>query len=397
MTFSRRPNGRRRNDGRIGVAYLTPTLAPGGAERQMLLLASALPEAEFAVRFLVLSELGAWAPEARQLGVPVDLLGVDRTAFLRRDPRFATSMLRALRAYVRATRRVDIVDAWHVPSFTFAATAQPFARVPVLLAGRRSTTDLYANKPALQRVAGALASRAVDAVVANSAVAARQAVEREGIPDHKVHIIRNAVLPIERDLEARRRYRDGWGFGPDDLVVGCVANYKPGKGQMDLLVAMAWLRDRLPNVRLVLVGDGPDRDELERAIGQMGLARSALLVGRIAEARNVYGAFDVAVQASHSEGLPNTILEAAAARLPIVATDVGGTREIVADGASALLVPAGDPPALGAALERLALDGDLRERLAEAARHGVDAFSVARLAGSTAALYRELIDGSQQA
>jgi glycosyltransferase involved in cell wall biosynthesis len=392
VTRHRPPNGRRGGDGRIGIAFLTPTLAPGGAERQLLLLASVLPPTEFDVRFLVMSDVGAWGGMARSLGVRVDLLGLDRMAFLRRDPRIAGSAIRALRRYVAATKRVDLVDAWHIPSSTFAAAAQPFARVPVLLAGRRSTTDLYARKPLLLRAASAVASRFVDGVVANSEIAARQAIEVERIPAGKVHVIPNAVLPIDPDPDARRRLRDGWGIAPDAVLIGCVANYKAGKGLDDLLAAAAALRDQGPPVRFVLVGDGPLRPELESAIGRLHLDGIVRLAGSVDDARTVYGAFDAVVQASHSEGLPNTILEAAAAGLPIVATAVGGTTEIVRDGETALLVPPADPAALAGAIRRIAVDAALRRRLGEASRRRADDFSVQRLADSTAALYRDLVE-----
>jgi glycosyltransferase involved in cell wall biosynthesis len=395
MTVDRSPPGRRRGDGRIGIALLTPTLAPGGAERQMLLLASALPRTEFHVRMIVLSEMGAWGAEAERLGIRVDVLGLDRGAFLRRDPHLASSALRALRHYVAVTRHVDIVDAWHVPSFTFAAAAQPFVRVPILLAGRRSTTDLYATKPWFQRAAAAWASRFVDGVVANSEIAAGQAIDVEGIPAEKVHVIPNAVIPIEPDPEVRRRLRDGWAVGPDDLVIGCVANYKPGKGLEDLLTAAQAVREDEPRARFVLVGEGPSRSILEATIQRSGLGDNVILTGAVADARSAYGAFDVLVQASHSEGLPNVVLEGAAAGLPIVATAVGGTAEIVRDGETALLVAPSDPAALAGAILRVVHDPDLRGRLASSARRRADDFSVRRLADTTAALYRDLLEATE--
>jgi glycosyltransferase involved in cell wall biosynthesis len=104
----------------------------------------------------------------------------------------------------------------------------------------------------------------------------------------------------------------------------------------------------------------------------------------------LYGAFDVAVQASDSEGLPNAVLEAAAAGLPIVATAVGGTNEILTAGEDGLLVEKGDRRGLGEAIERLARDGDLRRSLGLAAQRRSQVFSPARLAEETGSLYLRL-------
>ncbi len=104
----------------------------------------------------------------------------------------------------------------------------------------------------------------------------------------------------------------------------------------------------------------------------------------------MYGAFDIAVQASDSEGLPNVVLEAAAAGLPIIATAVGGTAEILTHGVDGILVPKGDQPALSDAIADLAADPASRHRLGIAARARAEAFSVARLAEQTGALYQRL-------
>jgi glycosyltransferase involved in cell wall biosynthesis len=235
----------------------------------------------------------------------------------------------------------------------------------------------------------------VDGVVANSEIAASQAIDVEGIPAEKVHVIPNAVIPTEPDPDVRRRLRDGWAVGPDDLVIGCVANYKPGKGLEDLLTTAQAVREDEPRVRFVLVGEGPSRSILEATIQRSGLGDNVILTGAVADARSAYGAFDVLVQASHSEGLPNVVLEGAAAGLPIVATAVGGTAEIVRDGETALLVAPSDPAALAGAILRVVHDPDLRGRLASSARRRADDFSVRRLADTTAALYRDLLEATE--
>ena len=123
----------------------------------------------------------------------------------------------------------------------------------------------------------------------------------------------------------RAAHRAGWGFGPAGDRGRRVANYKPLKGLESLLRTAAMLRPVIPGLRLVLVGEGPHRRLLEQMVADLGLGDTVRLHGPEADARCLYGAFDIVVQASESEGLPNVLLEAAAAGRPIAATAAGGT------------------------------------------------------------------------
>ena len=163
-----------------------------------------------------------------------------------------------------------------------------------------------------------------------------------------------------------------------------------------LIDAFAILADRHPNARLALVGDGPLRDRIESRIRGLGLASRVRLQGQVLDARSLVGAFDVAVQTSIREGLPNALLEAAAAGRAIVATDAGGSSEVVHDGATGLLVPTHDHDRLVRAMLRVADDADLRERLGAAAREHVStAFAMDRFIRSFGELYAELVEAKR--
>jgi glycosyltransferase involved in cell wall biosynthesis len=379
---------------RLRVAFVTPTLHPGGAERQMLLLATAMPRDAVDVRFIVLAERGPLAAEAEALGIRVQALGLSRERCRRPGPRCAASVLAAVARYVRATRDLDVVDAWLVPALTLVGLAQPLARVPVLVGGRRSLAAVARPRSRPRRWAAVAAMRAFDAWVANSAAAAGDMVAVDGMDISRVHVIPNAVasgLTGAAEAQARGFARASLQAGEDDLLVGCVANLLPGKGLLRLVDVIGRLHRRHPSLRLVLVGEGPLRADLERSIAAHELRGIVRLHGSVPDARLLYPAFDLAVQASESEGLPNAVLEAAAAGRAIVATAVGGTAEVVEDGRSAVLVPAADEKALAAAIESLATDPGKRERLGAEARARAAAFSPERLAESTLALYRSLV------
>ena len=157
-----------------------------------------------------------------------------------------------------------------------------------------------------------------------------------------------------------------------------------------LLEAFAAIADARQAMRLVLVGDGPLRPALERKVRDLGLETRVRLHGSELEPEPLYAAFDIAVQASSREGLPNALLEAGAAGLPMVATAAGGSGEIVLDGRTGLLIPVDDGAALAGGLHRLASDPGLRERLGHAAReHVATTFGMDRFVAEFARLYED--------
>lgn len=377
----------------LRVAYLPPSLRPAGAERQMLALAEGLPQDRFRVDFLAMSGAGVYDERARAAGARIVVIGAPPRPSASRMARAAGRGAKAMRyAAVARTRRYDIVDAWLYPVDVMAALARPLTRTPVIVTGRRNLRNFGRPLNELERRLVELANRLTDAVVANCEAVARDTLRHERIDPAKLRVIRNGVRSIEPlPPEERLAGRRALGVGDDDVLVGCVANYQPAKRHDLLVEAFTGLVREGPMARLVLVGEGPLRVDLERRIAARGLADRVRLHGMVADPATLYGLFDVVVQSSRTEGLSNVLLEAAAAGRPAVATAVGGTDEIVIDGETGLLVPANDADALAAAMLRVVQDPSLRERLGRAARDRAAAqFSMARFVAEYAALYEEL-------
>ena len=375
----------------VRVAYVLPVFAPGGSERQMLILAGALPRDRYAVEFILLGERTPIVAEAEALGIFVHVLGMPRRRTYG-GPRFALAAIRTALRFVRLvrSRHYQIVDAWLFHAYALAGVTRPLTGVPVLVAGRRSLSRWKERFGRFDRLMDAVARRNADAIVANSEAVAADVVAFERIDPGRMRVIRNAVVDPATvgDREAIRR---AWGIPAGAVLLGCVANPRPDKGVDVLLAALA--AAPLPgNVHAVIVGDGPQRPELERWAHEAGLSACVDFVGELPDAREVYGAFDIVVGPSRAEGLPNSILEAAAAGCAIAATRAGGTPEILTDGETGLLVPVDDPAALRAAMDRLIGDRSLRERLGAAARVDVRRrFAVDRLVAETTALYASLL------
>jgi len=297
-------------------------------------------------------------------------------------------------AYFARAGHYDVVDAWLYPVDVMAVLGRSITRTPVVVTGRYNLRDFNRPMTALEQRINALANRRVDAVVANSDAVAADALRHETIDPAKLRVIRNGVEPIEPltpvEVESRRR---ALGVANDELLVGCVANYQPVKRHDLLIEAFASLRREGHKLRLLMVGEGPLRGELQRQIDAYGLQDCARLHGRVTDPKPLLSLFDLVVQTSRSEGLPNALLEAAAAARPIVATAAGGSGEIVIDGDTGLLVPVNDVDGITAAMRRMVMDRDLRGRLGLAARRRADTtFRMSRFIGEYAALYEELAE-----
>jgi glycosyltransferase involved in cell wall biosynthesis len=371
------------------VAFVVASLDVGGSEQQMVRLAESLPRHRFAVTFILLSRRGPLAERAERAGAQVLVLGWRRShSPVKGQPDFWR--------LVRTLRRgdYDIVDSWLFHAYAIVAMARPLCRVPVLIAGRRGLSHPKRDFGWVERIMDRIARRKVDMIVANSAAVREEVSAFEHLDPARIRVIHNGVdIREPTDAFVRKELRATWGIGPDDVLVGYVANYRNRKGHGTLIRAIAKASRIDPSLRLILVGEGPRRDALEALIVQLGLAGVIRLHGAEPDARDIIGAFDIAVQASESEGLPNAVLEAAAAGLPIVATDAGGTTEILDGGRTGILVPIGDEAAMAEAITRLAGDPELRRRLGDDARAFVaSSFGVDRFVDETAALYEELAE-----
>jgi glycosyltransferase involved in cell wall biosynthesis len=172
-------------------------------------------------------------------------------------------------------------------------------------------------------------------------------------------------------------------------MIGCVADLVPVKRHEDLVDAFANLRSQLPNARLVLIGDGPSREAIERRVRELGLVNSVRMLGRRPDIDKLLPAFHLFVLASDTEGLSNAILEAQACGLPVVTTRVGGNPDLV-DADCGILVPPRDPEALAEALGRLLRDRNRREQMGAVARMRVMRnHSIAAMTRAYTALYRK--------
>jgi len=194
--------------------------------------------------------------------------------------------------------------------------------------------------------------------------------------------------------EESRALRQQLGIKSDQRIILAVGRLSREKAHIDLINAFSHLCRTNPRLdaRLVIVGDGPERAQLESAANSFGLADKTIFAGHVSDVRPFYAIADVLANSSHSEGSPYVVLEAMAARLPIVATAVGGVPEMLEDKRTGLLVPSRDPGALAHALALLLSDPALADRLANSAAELVGTrFSPENYARSLIDIYSDII------
>ena len=207
---------------------------------------------------------------------------------------------------------------------------------------------------------------ATDRIITVCQPFARDLSRNTGVALDDISVLHNSIRPQlpAPDTEAQA-VRSRFGVADDESLILAVGRLSKEKAHIDLIAAFSGLRKSTPevNAKLIIVGDGPERGRLEAAAESFGCKESVVFAGQSSDVWPFYFAADVFVLPSHSEGSPNVLLEAMAAGIPIVATEAGGVPEMVKHNQSALLVPASDPPALGAAIARVLTEDDLAQRL----------------------------------
>jgi glycosyltransferase involved in cell wall biosynthesis len=289
--------------------------------------------------------------------------------------------LRAIRSHVAAVRHLR-------PDVLHANLRTPWTCAYGLLAGFvtpgvRTVAVEQLPMPsghALQRLLKRLASRRLDAHVAVGEEAARIMERYVGLRSGSVLTIHNGVPDMPLPPAPDR---------PDGPVVGSLGRLDSQKGYDVLLRAVAGL----PDVEVVLVGDGPERPALERLARELDVDGRLSITGWTAEPRSRLPSFDVFALPSRYEGFPLSIVEAMLARLPVVATPAGSVAEAVSHGETGLLVRPDDPGGLADAIHRLVKDPDERRRMGERGRAvALERYTAERMAASFEALYRRLLD-----
>ena len=321
----------------------------------------------------------------RDFGIKVEIIPERR--------RFDLSVIPALRNFVEAFHP-DIVVTHSVKSHFLMWRSRLWKEYPwVALHHGYTTTD---RKMRVYNRLDRWSLPKADRVLTVCHAFAQELANITGISVEEISVRHNAIRPSPPpDSTEIESLRERYGLAENDRVILSIGRLSKEKGHRDLISAFIHLCDTNPETkaRLMIVGDGPERESLQAAAKITSVNERVIFAGQVSNVQPFYAIADVFVLPSHSEGSPNVLLEAMAANVPVVATAVGGVPEIVANDASALLVPANDPAALAGAIDRLLADQELGKRLTQTAAALIKSdHSPEQHAEALIAIYREEIN-----
>ena len=368
------------------ILLLIPTLDRSGAEKQFTLLATRLPKDEFDVRVVALTRGGPYEEELRQADIPVTILDkrwrCDPVAWWR------------LRSIIRDFDP-DIVHSW-----LFAGNA--FGR---MAAGKSSRAKLVVSERCVDswksgwqlKIDRWLAER-TSRLVANSQAVA-EFYRQQGFPSERIVVIPNGVeIPPEENPDhdkVRDRLLAEFDLPSGAKLVGYIGRLAKQKRVDDLLWAMQLLKQMTANVHLLVVGDGPERDTLRKRAIDVDCAKVVRFADHRDDAASIFSQLQVFWLASDFEGMSNSVMEAMAAGVPVVASDIAPNRELVVEGETGHLISVGDTAGFARVTDRLLEHRDEARAMGQAGRERMQQhFGVDIMVQAHVDLYHDIVGKS---
>ena len=370
----------------IRVLHLVNQLTVGGSERQMYMLLRAFDPAR------VRSSVGFMRQGTGELLRPLQALETAPEEYSLRGSIAQWNTLRQIHRLASRCRRdrVSLIHAHDLWSNVIGFAAARLARIPIIVSRR----DMADFRPAQERRLLRLVGRFADATIANANSIADLAAG-EGTARDAIHVIPNGIDVAAFDRDAERPLLaplpERRATAKRAAVIGNMDRAHKGHG--DVLVAASKLGAH--EVDWLFLSDGPLRPAFERQAAELGLAERAHFIGRRQDVASILRNVDFLVHASHSEGFPNVVLEALCARLPVVATDVGGTSDLIQNRVTGLLVPPRRPDALRATITSLLSNWEDATAYGRAGRGLVEGnFNVDKAVRRFEDLYGQLVGSS---
>jgi glycosyltransferase involved in cell wall biosynthesis len=367
---------------RITVCQVLHSLNVGGAEVLAARISRDLSD-RFRFVFACLDDLGTLGEELRRDGFAVEVLN-RRAGFDRR-------CARRLAAWFRREQVAAVHAHQYTPFFYCLASGMLRRRPPVLFTEHGRWFPDYPRRKRMMFNRFFLKRK--DRVVAVGEHVRQALINNEGIPANRVEVVYNGV-DVERfgaNGHLREEVRRELGLAEDDFAVLHVARLDALKDHRTAVKALAKALKHAPNCILLLAGEGPEQAAIREEVASCGVGERVRMLGLRRDVPRLLAAADVFLLSSISEGIPVTLIEAMAARLPIVSTRVGGCGEVVIDGETGRLTESGDAAGLAAALVDLSRSRETRQAMGNAGRNRAEAmFTQSQMTASYAAMYVEL-------
>ncbi|MGL4609445.1 MAG: glycosyltransferase [Trueperaceae bacterium] len=321
------------------VAFIVTRLELAGAEKQLVQIATGLQERGWQVSVLSMLLPVAYEKDLRDKGVTVATLGMERGA---PNPKYLFQAAGIFRKW-----KPQVLCTFNYHADVFGRFAGKLAGIPVVTSSIRNENFGGGFRDALIKYTNVLAPQ----MTTNSTLAAKSLIGRGLIPEKNMRVIPNGIKlePYAFRRDARDALRAEWGIPEEEFLWLAVGRLEEQKDFKTLLQAFS----KVFHGRLLIAGEGPMLGELRTDANTLGLKDRVKFLGLRKDIPHVLSAVDAFVLSSAWEGLPNVVMEALAAAKPVVATDVGGVRELVEESKSGFIVPAKSPAPLSEAMQNL--------------------------------------------
>lgn len=368
------------------VLLVIPTLDQSGAEKQLTLLATGLPRDEFEVRVVALTRGGPYAADLERNGIPLTVLG-KRWKF---DPFCLRKLSRLVHEW-----RPDVIHTWLFAANSYGRmVAGGRGQPPVIVSERcvdtwKSGWQLQLDRWQIPRTAR---------LVGNSHSVA-DFYRQQRFPVERIRVVPNGIElpdPVETLSTAERESRRAslCGLPAGAKVMGFVGRLARQKRVLDLIWMLVLLENIRQDVYLLLVGDGPERESLERFARELNVESRVIFLGHRQDIPAILPLLDVFCLASDFEGMSNSVMEAMAVGLPVLASDIPPNRELVVEGETGHLIPVGDRAGYARAALSLLDRPDKAEQMGTAGRQRMATeFSIRKMVEGYAQVYREVLEG----
>ncbi len=366
--------------GRVRILYMIGGLARGGAERQLAELVTRVDLERFEPIVCSLAPLGALAELIERAGI--------RVLSLEKRPGVGILALVRIIHLIRELRPA-VLHSYLPPANWRGLVAGRATAVPLIVS---SVRNVGFHLSLVTSMRDRMLAVLVDVMVANAEAVRDYVVNARWVSPAQTRVIYNGIC-IDRLNGHESNLRSSPGSTRNGGTVVIIASLTPKKDHESFLAAARLVADALPETRFVVVGEGRLRSHLVNRAAELGLEGHVAFTGETATVGVHLSEADVSVLTSRREGCSNVILESMALELPIVATDVGGNRELVDDGVTGFLVRAGDIEGMARKVIDLLADQSLRQRMGRAGRERViERFVAERMTSDTVALYEEMLD-----
>jgi glycosyltransferase involved in cell wall biosynthesis len=367
----------------IKILFVIGQLGYGGAEHQLVYLARNLDREKYNVLVCSLSDnlplKGKLDAESIETVVIPQVMKPDISRPIK--------LLKLVKSF-----QPDLIHSYLFVANTWARVVGATTKVPVVLTERSA-------KPR-DKFSHSLINKALkpfgDIMIANSNAGAEGVIKNNLFNPDNIYVIQNG-LPFERFSRApnsakREILQSQLGINNEDKVIGIIASFEPEKNHEYLFESYKLIKKDLPKTKILCIGDGSRRDFLFGHTKQLGISDAVIFAGRRDDIPDCLSLMDVLVLPSKWEGCPNVILEAMAAKVPVVATDVGGVSEVLLDGVTGLLVPLDNPQILAQKIISILTDPDKAAQFGREGRKRVgEHFSIEMMISKTEEIYTKIL------